>query len=108
MLFQSFKMQVLIYRPAKNAMQSGVGSAKRWVLEYQADSKTTIDPLMGWVGGSDTQRQVKLFFKSCAEAVDYARRMGYHYQIKNSSDRCFQIKNYADNFAWNKIEFGRA
>ena len=41
-------MQVRIYQPAKSAMQSGRGNAKKWLMEYEPTARRSVDPLMGW------------------------------------------------------------
>ena len=53
-------MHVRIYRPAKNAMQSGRSNTKHWVLEFEPSAAAHSDPLMGWTSSPDTRRQVKL------------------------------------------------
>ena len=42
-----------IYRPSKNATQSGMGKTKLWRLDYTPESARTIEPLMGWTSSSD-------------------------------------------------------
>ena len=37
-----------IYRPAPNAMQSGKGKSKQWVLVFEQATPREIDPLMGY------------------------------------------------------------
>src|SRR5262249_6811054 len=46
-----------IFRPTKNAMQSGTAMTKCWVLEYEPASKREPDPLMGWASARDTLNQ---------------------------------------------------
>ena len=41
-------MRARIYKPTKNAMQSGKARTKQWVLEYEQETARTVDPLMGW------------------------------------------------------------
>ena len=52
-------MKVRIFKPAKTAMQSGVGKTKEWLLESEPTPKQ-VDPLMGWTGSRDTMQQVQL------------------------------------------------
>ena len=63
-------MSARIYQPSRNAMQSGQGKTKRWVLEFSQSEVRNIDPLMGWTGSGDTNSQVKLFFETKDEAID--------------------------------------
>ena len=70
----SKKPQVLIYKPTKNAMQSGYVSKDLWELKYLDTAKVKLDPLMGWSGSNDTRKQIILKFDSRQEAIDYAER----------------------------------
>lgn len=101
-------MQVRIYRPAKNAMQSGKGKSKSWVLEYEPAAPKLADDLMGWVGSNDTTQQVRLSFDSAEQAVAFATKRGLSYQvIEDTVKKPVPPKNYADNFRFDKLEFGR-
>ncbi len=87
-----------IYRPAKNAMQSGEGRARRWCLEFEPQEACGRDPLMGWTTMSDMRRQVKLFFSSREEAIAHARRVGLMPLVLPEHDARPKRKSYADNF----------
>ncbi len=101
-------MQVRIYRPAKTAMQSGpAGNASKWVLEYEPAAPKQPDRLMGWLGSVDTTQQVRLKFATRDEAIAFARRKGLDYQVSDEPGKSFRPKNYADNFRFDKLEFGR-
>lgn len=102
-------MTVRISRPAKNAMQSGKnGNAKAWVLEYEPVAAKRADNLMGWLGSNDTTQQVRLKFASRDEAVAFAERKGLAYEvIGEAPKKPAPLKNYADNFRSDKLEFGR-
>ena len=56
----SASIDVIILKPTKSAMQSGVATNKFWVLKYVNKSKTNLDPLMGWSGSDDTSKQINL------------------------------------------------
>jgi hypothetical protein len=101
-------MQVRIYRPAKTAMQSGRnGNAKSWVLEYEPAAPKQPDNLMGWLGSTDTTSQVRVKFATMEEAVAFAKRKGLDYTVATENTRLQKPKNYADNFRFDKLEFGR-
>lgn len=101
-------MQVRIYRPAKTAMQSGKGNAKAWVLEYEPVVAKRADKLMGWLGSDDTTQQIRLKFATQEEAVAYAKRKGLDFQVfGETTKKPAGVKNYADNFRFDKLEFGR-
>jgi ETC complex I subunit conserved region len=94
-------MPARIYKPSRNAMQSGKGKSKEWFLEFERDEAPTADPLMGWTSG-DTSTQVKLRFDSQEEAVEYAKRNGIAYSVANVPPVRMNKKSYSDNF-----KFGR-
>ena len=91
---------VRIYQPAKNAMQSGRANARKWVLEFVSDAPRANDPLMGWVGSSDTTRQVRLRFATRDDAVRFARRHDHTVELAEPHARRVKPKNYADNFRY--------
>ncbi len=95
-------MTARIYKPSKNAMQSGQGRTKEWLLEYEPASPREIDPLMGWTSSSDTQSQVHLRFESKEDAIAYATRHGIPFSVQETQPRKLRKKSYADNF-----KFGR-
>lgn len=97
-------MQARIYQPARNAMQSGMGKTKVWVLEYAPASARDIDPLMGWTSSSDTQAQVKLKFDSKEAALAYAKEKGIEAQVFEPHTRKQNIRSrgYGENFATNR------
>jgi ETC complex I subunit conserved region len=94
-------MPARIYKPARNAMQSGNGNTHEWLLEFERTSAPTADPLMGWTSG-DTSTQVKLRFATQAEAEDYAKRNGIAYTVSITPPVRKNKKSYSDNF-----KFGR-
>lgn len=95
---------VRIYRPAKTAMQSGRGNTKKWVIEFEPVDGKYNDPLMGWSGSRDTRStQVRLRFDTREDAIAYAKRQGWVYEVEEPAARRIRPKSYADNFAYNRI-----
>jgi len=94
---------VHIYKPSKTAMQSGRANTKRWVLEFEPAAPQQTDALMGWSGSPDTNRQLKLFFSSKEDAIDFAKRKRFTYVLKEYKERNIRPKVYADNFAFTKV-----
>ncbi len=92
-------MLARIYRPAKNAMQSGKAKTRDWVLEFAPASARKADPLMGWTQSSDMNGQIKLSFEGRDEAVAYAQANGIPFQVIEPKTPKRIIKTYADNFA---------
>lgn len=91
-------MKARIFQKPKNAMQSGRAGTQRWVLEFAPAEARKADPLMGWAGSGDTQRQLRLGFASREEAVAYADREGIEVEITPTPERRLKIQAYADNF----------
>jgi uncharacterized protein YcnI len=95
-------MLARIYRPAKNAMQSGKAKTKDWVLEFEPASARKPDPLMGWTTSSDMNGQIRLTFDTRDEAVAYAQRHAIAFQLFEPKAPKRILKAYADNFAANR------
>ena len=97
-------MRARIYRPARNAMQSGMARTKSWILDFAPSEARAQDPLMGWTGSGDTQSQVRLRFATQAEAEAYARANGIDYVVQAPKERAANIRaqGYGENFATNR------
>lgn len=97
-------MRARIYKPARNAMQSGTAKTRSWVLEFAPASAREVDPLMGWTSSSDTQTQVRLRFETREAAVEYAQAHGIDAQVFEPKSRKPNIRpgGYGDNFATNR------
>ncbi|MFM9845222.1 MAG: ETC complex I subunit [Dongiaceae bacterium] len=96
-------MRARIFQPAKTAMQSGRAGTQHWVLEFEPESRSGIDPLMGWTSSGNTRAQVRLSFETLEEAVAYAKRQGYAYSVEQSKQRSVRPKAYADNFKYDRL-----
>jgi len=95
-------MVARIYRPAPNAMQSGRAKSQEWLLEFESATPPTVDPLMGWISNADTSSQVRMYFETREEAIDFARRQGIPFQVLDKKEPRRVIKTYADNFSANR------
>ena len=95
-------MRARIYRPAKNAMQSGKARTKRWVLEFEPETRQAPDPLMGWTSSTDMRQQVQLEFDTSEEAIAYAEKHAIAYQVFEPHDAQRASKSYADNFRFDR------
>ncbi len=87
-----------LYQPTKNAMQSGVGKTKHWVLEFAPEGEGVIDPLMGWNGSTDMQQQVVLQFETQEAALHYAKAHHIEVELVETATRRIRPKSYAENF----------
>ena len=74
-------MTARIFKPAKNAMQSGRSKTKEWQLDYEPEQPRAVEPLMGWTSSGDMKQQITLRFHSKEEAVAYCERKGIAYQV---------------------------
>ena len=97
-------MAVRIYKPARNAMQSGKGKSDAWILEHVADAPRTADPLMGWTSSADTRQQVKLRFDTRELAIAYAEREGLAYSVATEAPVRSQRRTYSDNFKFGRTD----
>ncbi|OYW51536.1 MAG: ETC complex I subunit [Rhizobiales bacterium 17-65-6] len=95
-------MVARIYKPARNAMQSGVAKTKFWLLEYEPERPRSIEPLMGYTSSSDMRSQVKLRFETKEEAVAYAERHSIPYRIYEPHEPERRRMAYSDNFSFRR------
>jgi hypothetical protein len=86
-----------IYIPTKNSMQSGLGKADKWIIEFQIEN-TGINPLMGWESSSNTLSELNLEFATKELAVEYAKKNKIDFEIIEPQKRKIVKKSYADNF----------
>lgn len=91
-------MSARIFRPAPNAMQSGRGKSKDWVLVFEPEVARTIEPLMGYTSSADTRQQVRLSFPTLEEAEAYARRNVIAYSVQPAHVSTPKRTTYSDNF----------
>ncbi|WP_278924498.1 MULTISPECIES: ETC complex I subunit [Pseudophaeobacter] len=97
-------MRARIYRPARNAMTSGMAKTRKWVLDYAQASAREVDPLMGWTSSSDTQTQVRLRFDTKEAALEYAKDHGIDAEVVDPKPRKANLRpgGYGENFATNR------
>tara|TARA_Y100000590_G_scaffold415489_1_gene513291 strand:- start:416 stop:721 length:306 start_codon:yes stop_codon:yes gene_type:complete len=97
-------MTVKIYKPTKTAMQSGNAKTKQWLAEYISDIPTEKDSLMGWNSSSDTKSQIKLFFETKEQAINWAISNSYQFYVVEPHKKEIKIKSYSSNFDMNRKE----
>jgi hypothetical protein len=95
-------MRARIYKPARTAMQSGHAQEGGWILDYEPEVSSVVDPLMGYTSSTDMRRQVRLDFATSEEAIAYAERNGIPYQLASPHAPAPKKISYSDNF-----RFGR-
>jgi hypothetical protein len=97
-------MTARIFKPAKNAMQSGTAKTREWQLDFEPEQARAIEPLMGWTSSSDMKQQLTLRFDTMEEAVAYCERQRIPYQVIEPKDPVRRPAAYADNFAFRRGE----
>ncbi len=97
-------MPARIYKPAKNAMQSGTARTKDWVLDFEPEEPRVIEPLMGWTSSGDMKQELRLQFDTQEEAVGYCERHGIPYQVFEPKEPARRTMAYADNFSFKRSE----
>ncbi|AUQ99993.1 ETC complex I subunit [Phaeobacter inhibens] len=97
-------MRARIYRPAKNAMTSGMAKTRKWILDFVPSSAREVDPLMGWTSSHDTQSQVRLRFDTKEAALEYAEANGIDAVVTEPKSRKANVRagGYGENFATNR------
>ena len=96
-------MSARIYRPAKTATQSGAAKSRRWLLEFEPEQPREVEPLMGWTSSSDMKSQIKLWFASKEDALDYAARQGVEARVEEPTPASPKIVSYSDNFRTGRL-----
>ena len=59
---------------------------------------------MGWNSTSDTNSQIKIFFDTKDQAIEWAKNNNYQFVIDEPKVRKVTIKSYASNFDINRKE----
>ena len=96
-------MVARIYKPSRNAMQSGVAKTRFWVLEYEPEHARMVEPLMGYTSSADMRSQIRLRFETKEEAVAYAQKHGIPFQVFEPHEASRRKIAYSDNFAFSRM-----
>lgn len=96
-------MVARIYKPSRNAMQSGTAKSKLWVLDYEPEQPRQVEPLMGYTSSGDMKSQLRLRFDTKEEAIAYAERHGIAYQVQEPKEPVRRKIAYSDNFSFRRL-----
>ena len=96
-------MVARIYKPARNAMQSGTAKTKLWTLDYEPAQPRQVEPLMGYTSSGDMNSQLRLHFDTKEEAIAYAERHGIAYQLQEPKEPARRKMAYSDNFSFKRV-----
>ena len=95
-------MTARIFKPAKNAMQSGRAKTREWQLDYEPEQPRAVEPLMGWTSSGDMKQQLTLHFDTKEDAIAYCERNGIPYQLSEPKVTARKTISYSDNFAFTR------
>ncbi|XP_060927197.1 NADH dehydrogenase [ubiquinone] iron-sulfur protein 4, mitochondrial [Limanda limanda] len=93
--------KVHIFVPSKTAMQSGSNSTKKWKIDFDTRERWE-NPLMGWASSADPLSNMTLSFSSKEDAVAFAEKNGWSYDITERRSAKPRVKSYGANFSWDK------
>ena len=80
-------------------MQSSDGEM-RWQLEFvKKPERRFKESLMGRTSSSDMSTEVKIPFNTVEEAIIFAEKKGYQYEVIQPKEAKIPKKSYASNFA---------
>jgi hypothetical protein len=74
------KVEIAPY-PGKT-LQSGDRFDNLWQIKWQRDAERWSNPLMGWTSTADPMSNVQLDFDSREDAIAFAERNGWDYEVK--------------------------
>ncbi len=98
-------MTARIYKPCRNAMQSGTRKTKKWVLEFISQDSRFIEPIMGWTGTEDMMaNEVSLNFNNKEEAINYAKKHNIEFRLEEPNEpKKRKPRPYVDNFKYHPV-----
>ncbi|KAK4684177.1 NADH dehydrogenase (ubiquinone) Fe-S protein 4, partial [Tremellales sp. Uapishka_1] len=91
--------QVRIYQPTKSTMQSGKAKTS-WKIDWDTlqGAGRWENPLMGWAATADYMQGTSLAFKTKEDAIHFAEKQGWDYQLQQPNVPKIPPKNYANNY----------
>ncbi|OZC06619.1 ETC complex I subunit region [Onchocerca flexuosa] len=95
--------RVRIYRPAREATQSGWAGTKTWKIELDNQERWE-NLLIGWSSTGDPLSNISMAmdFASKEDAIRYCETNNLNYEVVEPNERIIKRKSYAENFSWNK------
>uniref|UniRef100_A0A7S0SXQ8 NADH dehydrogenase [ubiquinone] iron-sulfur protein 4, mitochondrial n=1 Tax=Chromulina nebulosa TaxID=96789 RepID=A0A7S0SXQ8_9STRA len=97
---EEFNRKVLIEPRMVRSSQQGVRIAHQWQITWLPTARWS-NPLMGWTSTSDTMANVKLYFDNREEAIAFAERNAWNYEVKAPTTLTIVqpgTNKYSDNF----------
>ncbi|XP_072462747.1 NADH dehydrogenase [ubiquinone] iron-sulfur protein 4, mitochondrial [Notamacropus eugenii] len=93
--------KVQIFVPTRNNMQAGVNNTKKWKMEFDTRERWE-NPLMGWASTADPLSNLVLTFSTKEDAIAFAEKNGWSYDVQERKVPKPKSKSYGANFSWNK------
>ncbi|XP_056312966.1 NADH dehydrogenase [ubiquinone] iron-sulfur protein 4, mitochondrial [Danio aesculapii] len=93
--------KVRIFVPARNAMQSGVKNTHKWKIDFDTRERWE-NPLMGWSSTADPLSNMVLTFSTKEDAITFAEKNGWSYDITEKRVPKPRVKSYGANFSWDR------
>lgn len=92
-------MKFRIFKPTKNAMQSGKKNTEKWLMQPILEENIRfVNQTTGWISAKNTNSQFNFEFLSKEEAVNFAKNSGFDYEIIEPKTSSIKKKSYAANF----------
>lgn len=92
-----------IRQRGRSVTQSGRAGESTWLLTFEPQFRKSIDFLTGTTVSRDTLQQVELQFVHLDDAVAFAERSGFAYDVEAPARRRIQVQSYADNFRHDRL-----
>uniref|UniRef100_W5LV27 NADH dehydrogenase [ubiquinone] iron-sulfur protein 4, mitochondrial n=1 Tax=Astyanax mexicanus TaxID=7994 RepID=W5LV27_ASTMX len=93
--------KVHIFVPTRTTMQSGVQNTKKWKMDFDTRERWE-NPLMGWASTGDPLSNMELTFSTKEDAIAFAEKNGWSYDITEKRTPKPTVKSYGSNFSWDK------
>jgi hypothetical protein len=81
--------RVVIRHEGRSVTSSAQRRRKPWLLRGEPEAPPPLDPLMGWCGQADTHAQIELRFATLEEAIAFASRRGWRFDVVRAAWRPF-------------------
>jgi hypothetical protein len=92
-------MKVKIFRPTKSAMQSGKKNTKKWLVQPIEETNIRFaENIMGWISANDTTSQLRFEFLNKEDAIKFAIKQGFEYEVEEPETSKIRPKSYSANF----------
>ncbi len=81
-------------------MQSGLAKSNIWQIAFPTDNTKYIYPTIGWTGSADMKQELNRYlqFPSKEEAIRFAEKKKWQYEISEPQVKKVIPKSYTENF----------